>query len=169
MARDNRSPLIVRLARDEQAFTLVEMLIVLVVMGILLAISAPTYASFKDTANKTAASASINAVVPDIEQYSSDNYTNAPTSQDPDWNGTDAAGAGTNADSGYTGLTMTILKNKYDSSISTTSFKWNLNYTGSATDYCIYTTSGQWYAAKKGPNNAVTVGKSMTQSTCTAS
>jgi prepilin-type N-terminal cleavage/methylation domain-containing protein len=158
-----------RLARDERGFTLIEMLIVLVIMGILMAISAPTYASFKDIANKTAATASINAIVPDIEQYNSDNYSGAATSQDPDWNGTDASGVGTNADSGYTGLTIAILKSKYDSSITTANFKWNLNYTGSATDYCIYTTSGQWYAAKKGPSGTVTTGKNMTQNTCTAS
>lgn len=157
-----------RLARDERGFTLIEMLIVLIIMGTLMAISAPTYASFKDRANKTAAAASINAIVPDIEQYNSDNYSGVATSQDPDWNGTDAPGTGTNADSGYTGLTMTILKTKYDSSIDTTKFKWNTGYTGSATDYCIYTTSGQWYAAKKGPNASITTGKTMTQSTCTA-
>jgi prepilin-type N-terminal cleavage/methylation domain-containing protein len=161
--------IVARRLRDERAFTLIEMLIVLVIMGILVATSAPTYASFKDLANKTAAKANLSAVLPDIEQYSSDNYPSAPTAQDPDWNGTDAAGTGTNADSGYTGMTMAILKSKYDSSITTANFQLNHNYTGSSTAYCLYTSSGQWYAAKIGPSGTISVGKQMVENTCTAS
>jgi prepilin-type N-terminal cleavage/methylation domain-containing protein len=158
-----------RLAHEERGFTLIELMIAMSIMGILMAISLPTYAGFKDIANKTAATANVNSLIPDIEQYSSDNYSGVPTSQDPDWNGTDATNVGTNADSGYTGLTIAILKSKYDSSITTANYSWNVNFTGSSTTYCLYTTSGQWYAAKKGPNNTVTVGKNMVQSTCTAS
>lgn len=160
---------ITRRVRDERGFTLVEMLIVLVIMGILIATAAPTYATFKDLANKTAAKASLTAVVPDVEQYSSDNYPSAPTSQDPDWNGTDATGSGTNADNGYTGMTMSILKSKYDGSIVTSNFQLNHNYTGSSSTYCLYTWSGQWYAAKLGPSGTISVGKTMTENTCTAS
>ena len=160
---------ITRRVRDERGFTLVEMLIVLVIMGILIATAAPTYATFKDLANKTAAKASLTAVVPDVEQYSSDNYPSAPTSQDPDWNGTDATGSGTNADNGYTGMTMSILKSKYDGTIVTSNFQLNHNYTGSSSTYCLYTWSGQWYAAKLGPSGTISVGKTMTENTCTAS
>lgn len=160
---------ITRRVRDERGFTLVEMLIVLVIMGILIATAAPTYATFKDLANKTAAKASLSAVVPDVEQYASDNYPSAPTSQDPDWNGTDATGSGTNADNGYTGMTMSILKSKYDGSIVTSNFQLNHNYTGSSSTYCLYTWSGQWYAAKLGPSGTISVGKTMTENTCTAS
>jgi len=155
--------------RDERGFTLVEMLIVIVIMGILIATAAPTYASFKDLANKTAAKANLSAVLPDIEQYNSDNYPSAPTAQDPDWNGTDAAGAGTNADSGILGMTMAILKNKYDTSITTSNFQLNHNYTGSSSAYCLYTFSGVWYAAKVGPSGTISVGKTMPESTCRAS
>jgi prepilin-type N-terminal cleavage/methylation domain-containing protein len=166
---DCMASLLSRRLRDERAFTLIEMLIVLVIMGILVATAAPTYASFKDLANKTAAKANLSAVLPDIEQYSSDNYPSAPTSQDPDWNGSDAVGVGTNNDSGYTGMTMTILKTKYDSSITTSNFQLNHNYTGTSSTYCLYTSSGVWYAAKLGPSGTISVGKTMTESTCTAS
>jgi prepilin-type N-terminal cleavage/methylation domain-containing protein len=166
---DCMASLLSRRLRDERAFTLIEMLIVLVIMGILVATAAPTYASFKDLANKTAAKANLSALLPDIEQYSSDNYPSAPTSQDPDWNGTDATGAGTNADNGYTGMLMSILKSKYDSSINTSSFQLNHNYSGTSSAYCIYTSSGQWYAAKLGPSGTISVGKTMFENTCTAS
>jgi prepilin-type N-terminal cleavage/methylation domain-containing protein len=163
--------LIQRLARDERGFTLMELLIVMVIMGILMSLSMPSYASFKDRANKIAAAASINAVAATIEAYGNDNYPGAPTSQDPDWNGTDSVGTGTNADSGYAGLTFTILHNKYDPSLTAADYHWNNGFTptSTSTDYCVYTTSGQWYAAKRGPGGAITTGATMTLATCTVS
>jgi prepilin-type N-terminal cleavage/methylation domain-containing protein len=159
-----------RLRRDERGFTLMELLIVIVILGILTAIAIPAYLNIEDTANKSAAMAAIRSVVSDVESYKADNYAGAPTSQDPDWNGTDAAGTGTNADSGYTGLTPTILHDKYDPSVVAAGYYWNNGYTPSgSTDYCIYTTSGRWYAAKHGPNGSIQSGKTMTLNTCTAS
>jgi type IV pilus assembly protein PilA len=152
------------LIRDERGFTLLELLIVLIILGVLLAIAMPSYLSFKDRANKTAAAASLSGVVPDIESYAADNYAGSPT--DPD-------SSTSTTDSGYAGLTFTILKSNYDGSIVTSKYTWDPGTwappTGSttSTDYCVYTVVGVWYAAKHGPDGTTTSGKTMHLSTST--
>ena len=58
--------------RSEKGFTLIEMLIVIIILGILLAIAVPAYLKFKDRANNAAAQANIRAMVPAVEAYNAD-------------------------------------------------------------------------------------------------
>ena len=148
---------------SEEAFTLVELTIVLLILGILLTIAVPSYLSFKDRAYKTSAKADVAQLMRSVISYGADNYPNAPS--DPNANP---------ADNGYTGVeNLATLATKYDASISTVvgaPFVINpAGFAASSTDFCVTATSGRWIAVQHGPGGGISVGTLFTPGTCTVS
>ena len=147
---------------SEEAFTLVELTIVLLILGILLTIAVPSYLSFKDRAYKTAAAADVAQAMRSVISYGADNYPNAPA--DPNSDPTD---------NGFTAISLPILATKYDASISTVvgaPFVINpAGFTASSTDFCLTAVAGRWIAVQHGPGGGISVGTLFTPGTCTVS
>ena len=151
----------------EEGFSLIELTIVLLIMGILLTVAVPSYLSFKDRAAKTAAKADVGQAMRSVMSYGADNYPAAPSDPDPGTSITDV---------GYENITLTALATKYDGGISTVAGApfvlnpagWNGNAT-SATDFCMTAAVGRWIAVQHGPGTSVDVGTLFTPGTCTVS
>jgi prepilin-type N-terminal cleavage/methylation domain-containing protein len=129
----------------EEGFTLVELMITLLTIGILMTVAVPTFLSFKDRAAKAG-----------------DNFPGSRNDPDAD-----------NANTGFLGISLTGLA-KYDASLVASTgiivnpAGWNGN-ASSATDFCLTATMGRWVAVQHGADTAVTVGTLFTPATCTVS
>jgi type IV pilus assembly protein PilA len=147
---------------SEEGFTLIELTIVLIILGILLTIAVPSYLSFKDRASKTAVKADISQTMRSVNAYAADNFPNAANDPDAD-----------PVDNGYTGITLAALATKYDANISTVpGAPYVINpagFTGSPTDFCLTAVLGRWIAAQHGPGGTVQTGTLFTPGTCTVS
>jgi type IV pilus assembly protein PilA len=123
---------------SEKGFTLIEMLIVIIILGILLAIAVPAYLKFKDRANNNAAAADIRAMIPAVEAYNADNNGYAGMQI----GGTGASSLQATYDTALKGApTVTILSK-------------------SASTYCIRATVGNATAYKSGPSGDIVVNPS---------
>jgi prepilin-type N-terminal cleavage/methylation domain-containing protein len=153
-----------RLSGDE-GFTLVELTIVLLILGILISIAVPSYLTFKDRASKTAATTEIAQATRSVASYGADNFPGSPNDPDPLVPTTGLT------DSGYDGLSLQALNLKYDASISTVlGAPYVINpfgFTASgSSDFCITATVGRWVAVKRGIDGPITVGMNFTAGTC---
>ncbi len=129
-----------RLLRDEQGFTLLELLIVTVILAILTAIAVPAYLQVRDNAYQATAKANAREVAVAAELFAESNNT-------------------------YAGMTIPLLKT-FDSSLTTTGTFVNNSGTDAtgvtkrvtmdASHFCTYATSGRWFVYQLNPTGPLT-------------
>jgi prepilin-type N-terminal cleavage/methylation domain-containing protein len=150
----------------EEGMTLMELMIVMLLFGILTTIALPSYLSFKDRANQTAAKANIVTAIKSVTSYGNDNYPGSR--DDPDLPAAN--------DVGFSNISLTALAARYDASISTVPGApyvidpagWNGGLT-SPTDFCLTASVGRWTAVQHGPDGTIGIGTTFIAASCSVS
>jgi len=114
------------LVAREDGFTLTELLVVIVIIGILTAIAIGFYSGAREKAGDVTAKSNIRVAVPAIEAYQSDN-------------------------SSYVGMTVAVLQASYSPGIQGVEI-----VSGSATAYCVRSAAAGRYWYLNGPGGAIT-------------
>lgn len=108
--------------KSEAGFTLTELLIVAVVLGLLLTVGLASYVGLRDRAGDAAARVAVRGALPSVEVYFADNGT-------------------------YVGMSLTILQAAYDPGLDTSLAFSNL----SGRSYCVSAAVAGRFAHVSGP------------------
>ena len=121
----------------ETAFTIIELLIVLMVLAILLEMAIPAYLSLQDRAERRAAASSVRVIEPGIALWYADFGT-------------------------YVGVTPVQLNSRYNLGIDASRYKFGS--TNTSASYCVqYQRTGNTYTAVlSSPPGDITVGSAIT-------
>jgi general secretion pathway protein G len=111
--------------RAERGFTMVELIVVLVLIGILLIAALTTYLGYRERAHDAAAQENIHRLVPSMQGYFVDNDS-------------------------YSGMTLDALKAQYDAGIDPADYSFGSVAPNDST-YCVQTSSGGRTWRKSGP------------------
>ena len=118
---------------DEHGFTMIELQIVMVIMGILTSLAGPSFMDFKDVAAKVAATANVRSAITSAEAFYLDNGTYA---------GMDVASGGVN------GLGLRGYDPAMRASVDPAQ--------GTSSSYCIFSSVGGFTFFKLGPEGEIT-------------